>query len=610
MNIKIDGALGRKLEHKKRLETAKPDSIAIKRPDLMGEWDWNRNETLGLDPYQLTCGSNKKAWWVCRKHNHSWFAVIQSRTGGAGCPYCHNRLILPGFNDLETTHKSLLEEWDYENNDKLPTQVMGGSHYKAAWVCSECGNSYRATVADRAGRGRGCPECGKNARSRAKATPKPGNSLADKFPDIAGQWHPTKNGDSLPSDYKPYSNKKVWWLCECGHAWQATINNRTSKGRGCPQCASYRKTSFPEKAVFYYVSKVFDDALSCVTVDFNGSSVSLDIWIPSISTAIEYDGQHWHQDAEKESKKNNICFDNGVRLIRVSEPGCIRYNDVMSTIRIERRDATSSESLDEAVAAVMDILGCGESVDINSARDDSEIRLLIVSDRRSNSFGENYPELVKEWHPTRNGGLTPYMFSRHSGVKAWFVCENNHEYQAIIADRANGKGCYTCAMKALGRKKMVPKPGESFGEKYPYAASAWHPTKNGDMTPYDVAPNSNKRFWWKCQECGHEWEGTVQKRTKSGKPLCRSCSLKDTGKSRRMPAIEFETLVTENNPNTEVVGEYDGYKTTVACKCRVCGHTWDAWPQNLIKGHGCNICAGVQRKKTRAENQRTRETAA
>ena len=61
-------------------------------------------------------------------------------------------------------------------------------------------------------------------------------SLLSANPSLAAQWHPTKNGSRIPSDVKPYSNKKAWWRCGKGHQWEATIASRTG-GRGCPYCA-------------------------------------------------------------------------------------------------------------------------------------------------------------------------------------------------------------------------------------------------------------------------------------------------------------------------------------------------------------------------------------
>ena len=54
-------------------------------------------------------------------------------------------------------------------------------------------------------------------------------------PHLIMEWHPTKNGDLRPRDITPGSGKKVWWLCEEGHEWQAAIYSR-SRGSGCPHC--------------------------------------------------------------------------------------------------------------------------------------------------------------------------------------------------------------------------------------------------------------------------------------------------------------------------------------------------------------------------------------
>ncbi|HSN23256.1 MAG TPA: zinc-ribbon domain-containing protein, partial [Methylomicrobium sp.] len=46
-------------------------------------------------------------------------------------------------------------------------------------------------------------------------------------PDLAKEWHPTKNGNLGPKDVTPGSAKKIWWLCEKGHWWQASVRCRT-----------------------------------------------------------------------------------------------------------------------------------------------------------------------------------------------------------------------------------------------------------------------------------------------------------------------------------------------------------------------------------------------
>ena len=79
-------------------------------------------------------------------------------------------------------------------------------------------------------------------------------------PKLANEWDYDLNGELTPSMILPRSMKKVWWICEKGHRYQSTVDNRT-KGSGCPICSKERKTSMPEKAVYFYVLKYFKDAI-------------------------------------------------------------------------------------------------------------------------------------------------------------------------------------------------------------------------------------------------------------------------------------------------------------------------------------------------------------
>ena len=80
---------------------------------LMSEWDWSKNESLEYTPSQITIGSSKKVWWKC-SNGHKWQAPIKDRNNGHGCPYCSNRKVLKGYNDLKTVNPSLSKEWNYE----------------------------------------------------------------------------------------------------------------------------------------------------------------------------------------------------------------------------------------------------------------------------------------------------------------------------------------------------------------------------------------------------------------------------------------------------------------------------------------------------------------
>ncbi len=128
----------------------------IRDPFLIFEWNYEKNGSLL--PENVTPGSNKKVWWKCSKCSSEWQATISNRAHGRGCPYCLNRKVRVGFNDLATTHPELAAEWDFEKNgDLTPQMVTYGSGRKIWWKCP-LGHSYQANLLHRA-HGTNCPIC-------------------------------------------------------------------------------------------------------------------------------------------------------------------------------------------------------------------------------------------------------------------------------------------------------------------------------------------------------------------------------------------------------------------------------------------------------------------
>ena len=155
---------------------------------------------------------------------------LSRNSGGHKCPYCSGRYAIKGVNDLQTVNPTLAKEWNYDkNNDLTPADVLPNSEKKVWWKCQE-GHEWQALVKDRT-RGSGCPYC-----SGKKVLPGY-NDLATLKPDIALEWHPTKNGELTPNMVSCGSHKNVWWLCKCGHEWQAKIYNRRNVSR-CPVCST------------------------------------------------------------------------------------------------------------------------------------------------------------------------------------------------------------------------------------------------------------------------------------------------------------------------------------------------------------------------------------
>jgi hypothetical protein len=149
--------------------------------------------------------------------------------------------------------------------------------------------------------------------------------------------------------------------------------------------------------------------------------------------------------------------------------------------------------------------------------------------RFCNSLATVYPKLASEWHPAKNGNLTPSDVTYKSGKKVWWICHCNHEWQAAIDHRAIGGACPYCRGKLACLDNCL-------ATVKPEIASEWHPTKNGHLTPYDVTHGAVRKVWWKCQ-AQHEWLASPNCRTNRG-TRCPECVLPSKGEVAVREALE------------------------------------------------------------------------
>ena len=133
-----------------------------------------------------------------------------------------------------------------------------------------------------------------------------------------------------------------------------------------------------------------------------------------------------------------------------------------------------------------------------------------------NDLETTNPELAQQWHPTKNGEASPYDVSDGSSVKAWWLCNKGHEWQAATCHRTrNHSGCPYCS----GRYAI--KDENDLATLYPDLVKEWNYEKNGNLRPEQFAAYSSKKVWWKCKK-GHEWQARIADRNKGrGCPICR-----------------------------------------------------------------------------------------
>lgn len=355
----------------------------------------------------------------------------------------------------------LLAQWDRRANLPLtPETIPYGSTKKVWWQC-EKGHRWQVTVNNRTSSHTDCPYCSGRAAW-------PGETdLASRFPDLAREWHPTKNLPLTPDQVLPGSEKKVWWRCSLGHAWRATIHSRTD-GCGCPVCAN--------RAVAPGVN--------------------------DLATQFPRLAQEWHHTKNGTLKPWDVTFGTKRKVWWQCSKGH------------EWRVSVQSRTLD----------GTGCPV---CAR-----RVILPGE---NDMASQFPEVAREWHPTKNGALLPSQVPPASKRRVWWRCPLGHDYMAAVGMRTmQNSGCPYCA----GKKVLAG--FNDLATTHPKIAAQWHSGLNGQLTPQMVTAGSHKKVWWICAE-GHVWKAVVYSRTGKQQRGCPVCAGTVNGKRR----IRYENMLAE-----------------------------------------------------------------
>ncbi len=334
--------------------------------------------------------------------------------------------------DLNT---KLAREWHSSKNGKLtPSDVTPMSNSRVWWQCQK-GHEWEAKISDRTASKTKCPYCG-NKKVCGD------NSLAAINPKLANEWHPTRNGVLTAHDVVPFSNKKVWWMCEKGHEWEAASNNR-SAGHNCPYCSGLRATKEtslatkkPLLAQEWHPSK-------------NGTLTSGDVTFRS-NKKVWWQCQKGHEWVSSIGNRSagrgcpycgnkKVCADN---CLAIKNPKLAK--ELHLTIN---GDLTPENLLAGSHRRVW--WQCNKGHEWNAKVVDrfNGTGCPFCSGRRATSetsLAAKKPHLAQEWHPTMNGKLTPGDVKPYSSNKVWWQCKNGHEWEATVLNRAKA-GCRMCS---------------------------------------------------------------------------------------------------------------------------------------------------------------------
>lgn len=429
------------------------------------------------------------------------------------------------------TFPSLAKEWHPEKNNGLkPGDVKPDSSLQVWWRCN-LKHEWTAAVIDRVN-GAICPTCPPVTNPFPKMV-----SLAEAQPEAVKYWHPTKNGDRTLDKFSNQSGYKVWWQCQKGHQWFDTIQSMRFKPR-CRQCYPGTRTTqhynlavirpvlmrqwhptkngdlsptdvspYSGKKLWWMCGKGHEFIEMPANLRSETSCPVCSLEIRNRPFNLENYAPHlipfWHPSKNSPHNPEALTPGSHRRYWWICEKGHDWKRGIGNMKRNQKCPVCRKIYLEE-----------------------------------TNTLLLKNPELAKEWHPTKNGSLTPDKVKPHTLQKVWWLCPKGHEYEASLGNRnrtgGKGRGCPYCS----GRKDLRK---ENLAILLPELAKEWDPEKNGDLTPGDVSIVSSRSVWWRCKK-GHQWQRSIIKRINGIKAATRNCPICEEAMQSLAPVISDSKL--------------------------------------------------------------------
>ena len=433
-------------------------------PDIAKEWHPTKNKKR---PADYLSGTHFKAWWLCDK-GHEYQAQIYSRSGnGTGCPYCSGRFAT-SKNNFAVKFPELLQEWNYKKNPTQPEDCTPKSGYKAWWICKK-GHSYRATLASRAGSkstpGTGCPKC---TRSSSAPEFRILTELRAIFPEVISRYILNKVEADI---FIPNLKIGIEYDGAYFHGGKEERDEEKIKFFKTNNISLIRVREKPLKKISNLDVTVSNKQF--LKADMNRILKIIGLLHPSSNPLVR-------QYISAKEFVNEGLFKEYMSYF----PSPIPEKSILKTHPkyCEQWDYKKNFPLTpENFSKGSDFRAWWTCPKDHSYEDKIYVRLngkgncpICIGQRisKDNNFEYKFPEIAKEWHPTKNGALTPSEVMPGTHQTVWWLCPQKHSYESsVYAKVAAGylKGCGECSGYNKSKESIIKEAKEIYGDKFNYS---------------------------------------------------------------------------------------------------------------------------------------------
>ena len=420
------------------------------------------------------------------------------------------------YDGLTSLGKKKVDCWSIVNELK-PCDAYMSTHKKAWFKCDKCPHEFESTLNNITG-GRWCPYCSNHKMCNKDDCQHCYNNSFASYDGLTSLGQKKVDCWSYVNDKKPHevsisNGNKFWFTCDkCPHDFEIRISDITKKkGNWCSYCSNHKLCNK-------------EDCQHC----YNNSFASYDGKTSLGKSKVDC----WSDKNNKTPRDLSICNDK-------------KYWFNCDKCPHEFESALSHITAGKWCPYCVNLKRCDKE-DCNHCFKNS----FASCDKKTPSGKNN---IVDCWSDKNN--KTPRDLTMHCNKKFWFKCDKcPHEFESALNNITAGKWCPYCSVPVRRmcnkddcnhcfNKSFASYDGKtSLGKK---KVDCW--SMKNKLNSRDVAMQCNKKFWFKCDKCPHEFESALSSIKRGG--WCPHCKNKTE--------LKLHNYLLQQNNIKEVKREYN-----------------------------------------------------